>query len=81
MLDIIGAIWETYWLFVEGGGEVKLFQNAIIISSTILTFLPDNPLYFYTKNAQKADFPLNLRVYVSSNCAYNIEYFIDSFAR
>ena len=39
------------------------------ISSTILTFLPNNPVCFYTKNSQKVIF--------SSNCGYNTGHFID----
>ena len=39
------------------------------ISSTILTFLPNNPVCFYTKNSQKVHFP--------SNCAYNTGHFSD----
>ena len=39
------------------------------ISSTILTFLPNNPVCFYTKNSQKVHF--------SSNCTYNTGHFID----
>ena len=39
------------------------------ISSTILTFLPNNPVCFYTKNSQKVNF--------SSNCDYNTGHFID----
>ena len=45
------------------------FSKFACISSTILTFLPNNPLCFYTKNSQKVHFP--------SNCAYNIGHFID----
>ena len=50
----------TFW-----GKEVRgqaLPQNAPIILRTILTFLPDNLVFFYTKSAQKVNF--------SSNCAY-----------
>ena len=39
------------------------------IWSTILAFLPNNPLCIYTKNSQKVHF--------SSNCAYNTGHFID----
>ena len=44
-------------------------SKCACIWSTILTFLPNNPLCFYTKNSQKVHF--------SSNCAYNTGHFID----
>ena len=39
------------------------------ISSSILTFVPNNPVCFYTENSQKVNF--------SSNCDYNTGRFID----
>ena len=45
------------------------FSKFACISSTILTFLPNNPSCLYTKNSQKVNF--------SSNCAYNTGHFID----
>ena len=49
----------------------KLFfsSKCACISSTILTFLQNNPVWFYTKNSQKVNF--------SSNCGYNTGHFID----
>ena len=48
-------------------------SKCACISSTILTFLPNNPVCFYTKNSQKVNFP--------SNCAYNTGHFIDFFPK
>ena len=44
-------------------------SKCACISSTILTFLQNNPVCFYTKNSQKVNF--------SSNCDYNTGHFID----
>ena len=44
------------------------FSKFACISSTILTFLPNNPSCLYTKNSQKVNF--------SSNCAYNTASFL-----
>ena len=44
-------------------------SKCACISSTILTFLPNYPVCFYTKNSQKVNF--------SSNCDYNTGHFID----
>ena len=51
--------------------QKKLFfsSKCACISSTILTFLQNNPLCFHTKNSQKVNF--------SSNCGYNTGHFID----
>ena len=38
-----------------------------------LTFLPDNPVWFYTKNSQKVNF--------SSNCDYSTGHFIDFYPK
>ena len=42
--------------------KIEPFSKCARIWSTILTFLPNNPLCFYTKNSQTVHF--------SSNCAY-----------
>ena len=48
--------------FIDFSPEKSDFSSkCACISSTILTFLPNNPLCFYTKNFQKVHF--------SSNCA------------
>ena len=49
--------------------KVIFSSKCACISSTILTFLPNNPVCFYTKNSQKVNF--------SSNCEYNTGHFID----
>ena len=49
------------------------FSKLACISSTILTFLPNNPSCLYTKNSQKVNF--------SSNYAYNTGNFIDFFPK
>ena len=49
--------------------KVIFSSKCACISSTILTFLPNNPVCFYTKNSQKVNF--------SSNCDYNTGHFID----
>ena len=43
--------------------KVIIFSKCAFISSIILTFLPNNPVCFYTKKYQKLNFPLN--------CDYN----------
>ena len=56
--------------FIDFCPEKSNFSSkCACISSTILTFLPNNPLCFYTKNSQKLNF--------SSNCAYNTWHIID----
>ena len=56
--------------FIDFSPEKSDFPSkCACISSTILTFLPNNPSCFYTKNSQKVHF--------SSNCAYNTGHFID----
>ena len=55
-----------YWLSPE---KSDFFSKCACISSTSLTFLPNNPVCFYTKNSQKVNF--------SSNCGYNTGNFID----
>ena len=49
--------------------KLFFYSKCDCISSTILTFLPNNPVCFYNKNSQKVNF--------SSNCAYNTGHFID----
>ena len=49
--------------------KVIISSKFAWISSTILTFLPNNPVCFITKNFQKVNF--------SSNCDYNTGHFID----
>ena len=49
--------------------KVIFFSKCACISSTILTFLPNYPVFLYTKNSQKVNF--------SSNCHYNTGHFID----
>ena len=49
--------------------KVIFFSKCGCISSTMLTFLPNNPVCFYTKNSQEFHF--------SSNCAYHTGHFID----
>ena len=49
--------------------KVIFSSKCACISSTILTFLPNNPVCFYNKNSQKVNFP--------SNCDYNTGHFID----
>ena len=49
--------------------KVIFSLKCACISSTILTFLPNNPLCFYNINSKKVNF--------SSNCAYNTGHFID----
>ena len=44
-------------------------SKCACISSTILTFLPNNPVCFYNINSKKVNF--------SSNCEYNTGHFID----
>ena len=53
--------------------KVIFSSKCACISSTILTFLPNNPVCFYTKNSQKVNF--------SSNCEYNTGHFIDFFPK
>ena len=56
--------------FIDFSPKKSVFSSKwVYISSTILTFLPNNPLCFYTKNSQKVHFP--------SKCAYNTGHFID----
>ena len=56
--------------FIDFSPEKGDFSSkCACISSTILTFLPNNPFSFYTKNSQNVHF--------SSNCAYNTGHFID----
>ena len=56
--------------FIDFSPKKLIFSSkCACISSTILTFLPNNPLRFYTKNTQKVIF--------SSNCDYNTGHFID----
>ena len=56
--------------FIDFSPKKLIFSSKFAcISSTILTFLPNNPLRFYTKNTQKVIF--------SSNCDYNRGHFID----
>merc|ERR1712198_471107 len=43
--------------------KVIISSKCTFISSIILTFLPNNPVCFYTKKYQKLNFPLN--------CDYN----------
>ena len=49
--------------------KVIFSSKCACISSTILTFLPNNPSRFYTKNSQEVHFP--------SNYYYNTGHFID----
>ena len=71
------SIWILSSLRVGIQGHLSTFlpkklnfsSKCACISSTILTFLPINPLCFYTKNSQKVNF--------SSNCAFNTGHFID----
>ena len=49
--------------------KIEPSSKCACIWSTILTFLPNNPLFFYTKNSQKVHF--------FSNCAYNTGHFFD----
>ena len=47
--------------FIDFSPKVIFSSKCASISSTILSFLPNNPVCFYTKNSQKVNF--------SSNCA------------
>ena len=49
--------------------KVIFSLKCACISSSILTFVPNNPVCFYTENSQKVNF--------SSNCDYNTGRFID----
>ena len=49
--------------------KVIFSSKCACISSTILTFLPNNPVCFYNINSKKVNFPLN--------CEYNTRHFID----
>ena len=56
--------------FIDFSPKKVIFSSkCTCISSTIYTFLPNNPMCFYTKNSQKFNF--------SSNCDYNTGHFID----
>ena len=56
--------------FIDFSPKKVIFSSkCACISSTILTFLPNNPVCFYTKNSQKVNF--------FSNCDYNTGHFID----
>ena len=56
--------------FIDFSPKKVIFSSkCACISSTILTFLQNNPLCFYTKNSQKVNF--------SSNFDYNTGNFID----
>ena len=60
--------------FIDFSPKKSFFpQNApcACISSTVLTFLTNNPVSFYNKNSNKVNF--------SSNCTYSTGHFIDFF--
>ena len=53
--------------------KVIFFSKCGCISSTMLTFLPNNPVCFYTKNSQEFHF--------SSNCDYHTGHFYWRFSQ
>ena len=65
--QIVPIIQDTLLTYLPK--KVIFSSKCAFISSTILTFLPNNPLCFFTKNTQKVNF--------SSKCDYNTGHFID----